>query len=92
MKTPIQKRIEAGVAYLNVVRPKWLKKINLDELNMSNGKVCILGEVFGNYYKSSNELYLKGSVECLGFFCENEKEYPTLTRAWKKKIKELRGE
>ena len=77
----IQKRVEAGVAYLNVVRPRWLKKIDVDKLHMADGKVCILGEVFGDYCKSRDELYLKDFVEHLGFYCDNGEEYPALTRA-----------
>ena len=92
--TSIKKRVEAGVAYLNAVQPQWLKKIDIAKLDMGNPNVCVIGEVLGHYGKI-NELGIDKNSEAsiaLGFYCDNEEEYPALTRAWKKKIKELRGE
>ena len=45
-----KKRIEAGIAYLNVVKPDWLKKIDLEELDLADGNTCVIGEVFGDFW------------------------------------------
>ena len=45
MKIPtIQKRVEAGVACLNVVRPKWLKKIDTDNMTKDLPKTHYYGD------------------------------------------------
>jgi len=95
MKIPhtIEKRVEAGVAFLNVVKPNWLKKIDVEKLDLIDKKVCMLGELYGNYDDGLSQLGLKNGTSAtnLGFY-GSERGYKVLTEVWKRKIIELRGE
>lgn len=52
------KRVDAGIAFLNVVRPGWVRKIDLDKLDLSSPKTCVIGEVLGDYYRGRSSLGL----------------------------------
>ena len=95
MKIPhtIEKRVEAGVAFLNVVKPNWLKKIDVEKLDLGNKKVCMLGELYGYYDDGISTLGLenKTSATNLGFY-GSKRGYKVLTAAWKNKIAKLRLE
>ena len=98
----LQNRIKAGIAFLNVVKPNWLKEIDLEKLDLSNGNTCIIGESFGNYEEGLNQLEINDIVaEKLGF-CESTKDgdvdsslpslkpkYKALTAAWKKTLRPM---
>ncbi len=84
-------RIQAGIAFLNVMRPNWKKKIDLKKLDLGNPNVCMIGEVCGDYNDGRYELGLSDSqAETLGFQDNNtDDDYKTLTRAWKRALREL---
>lgn len=42
------------------VPSNWRSKINLDELSIESTDKCIIGQIFGTYYKGANELEDKG--------------------------------
>ena len=93
--TPLQKRVEAGVAYLNVVSPNWEKKIDLDKLDLRMKKTCIIGQLEGHYDVGIEKMGLDGhdrKISNLGFnSLSSPRDYfLALTSAWKNKIKELR--
>lgn len=80
----------AGVAFLNVVKPNWLKKIKLDKLDLHHPNVCVIGEVTGNYGEGISKMGIDDEqAEVLGFYSSDEEEYPTLTKTWKKVLKGL---
>ena len=87
----ISNRVKAGIAFLNVVEPDWLKRIDLEKLDLSNSKTCILGEVYGNYYDGRDKLDLNEEIaEKLGFAEEeNRPNYKSLTAAWKETLKPM---
>ena len=91
-KKKLKKRINRGVAFLDEVKPKWLKKIKLKKLNISHDKKCVLGQVFGSFGKAAEDYnlsYHSGSIE-KGFASFHVIEDEKLTKLWKKKIKKLR--
>jgi hypothetical protein len=98
----IRKRVDAGVAFLNVVMPNWLKKIKSSELDLGDGATCVIGELYGGFSDGVSELGLSnGAINALGFDVPTlEKEYSrdydadyeVLTRAWLEKIKKLKNE
>lgn len=63
MKTPKQWRaaIRAGMAFLDAMRPQWRRRIDLEKLDLSEPDCCVLGEVYGDYFKGRDRL-LNGSV------------------------------
>ena len=93
MATQLQKRIAAGIAFLNVVKPNWLKKIDIEQLDLSKSKTCMLGEVFGDYGEAIQELGLESdkdyAAQCLGFYEDDWNKYKELTNAWKKALRPL---
>lgn len=96
-KKEVENRVKAGVAFLNVIKPKWFKKINLKKLDLSNGYTCIIGELEGEYSKGIEVFGISGAVaEKMGFhsamdnWIDEDKEYSLLTSIWKKVITKLK--
>lgn len=46
----MEEAVDRGIEYLNRIHPGWKQKINLEDLDMSNCKECVMGQVFGDYY------------------------------------------
>ena len=44
------KRIEEGIKWLDGSVPNWYKKIDIEKLDMEDGKYCILGQATGIEY------------------------------------------
>ena len=95
----LQKRIDAGVRWLNKKKPSWLKKIDLGMLDMKATPVCICGQLFRNFWNvvlEEDEMKKKGEKKMTykesvarGFGGTNS-ELDILTRLWKAKIMLLR--
>lgn len=47
-------RIDAGVEFLDSTlgRRNWLSKLNESQLDLESGHVCVLGQAYGNFWKS----------------------------------------
>ena len=88
----VLKRVDAGVAFLNVVKPDWLKRIDVSKLDLGNAKVCILGELYNSYENGVLVLGLDDETSSisLGFYDFDKRQYEQLTQAWKNKITKLR--
>jgi len=98
-----EKQIESGVAFLNENFSDWLGKINLEELNMTDGKCCILGQVrpgedICGFHSIKHEYNLSwNETEEMGFGVSYEDEekdvlaWGILQQEWENKIKELRS-
>lgn len=96
----LQNRVKAGIVFLDVAEPNWKKKIKLEELDLVNGNYCILGQIFGNYFKGKEKLGINNRIASeLGFAEMNKLEhvsskelkpkYKALTAAWKKILKPM---
>lgn len=70
----IAERVQAGVEFLNEKMPGWEKKINLDTLDLADGRHCILGQIFAAYAKTGRSGYNYG-CEYFGFFADTEYLY-----------------
>lgn len=83
----IEKRVEAGVQFLQTCYLGWFNEIDLGILNLAKWGCCILGQL---KFIPPHEVNL---VE-LGFVARtimlNADEYSLLTREWEKRIKELK--
>lgn len=58
----LRERIEAGAAWLDEVKPEWRDLIDLDVLDVGDGRYCVLGQVFDNdeaadYYNGYDYAY-----------------------------------
>lgn len=79
--------------------PKWENEINLDRLHLGDIYHCVLGQLYGRFHEGFRVLGLTmPSATEAGFEIEWERDksaqhkYSALTTAWKKFIKERRGE
>lgn len=94
-KDKIEGRVSKGMALLDRARPGWYRNINLNRLNISDGRACALGQVYGGYTEGSFRLGLDHrSVREHGFQISMttlplvgwEREYAALTEEWKRQI------
>lgn len=95
----LQKMVDAGVSFLNGKVPNWRTRINVEELNMINGRNCILGQLWkslnpgivsGCPYLDMVEqwnLHHKDSVS-KGFILESTSfsSYDELTKIWREAV------
>lgn len=87
----VRAAVWAGIGYLNVHRPGWRRKIDLDRLNLASGEQCVLGEVYGEFDKGLSTLGLDlGTAEALGFLAKKNPDgsrdsldYDKLTAEWR---------
>lgn len=91
-------RVELGMKVLDEKYPGWLFLINLDDLNQSSVTRCVLGQLFGTYFKYIHHQLGAGEVApCNDWFWEHGFAvgpaevnrgflYLTLTDVWKEKI------
>jgi hypothetical protein len=101
-KIDVLNRASAGFDFMNKNVPHWQCLIDDDQLDMSNGRKCPLGQCFGNYREGLNELcaslgYAPDPVK-LGFgmtyrtpdLVGDEPYFTVLTRCWKELLGDAR--
>jgi hypothetical protein len=98
-----EKRVNAGVKWLNKKKPHWLDDIKLDTLNLADAKVCVIGQIFDDFFsKVASPQETKGRYALsfdesasLGFSEGDEgsdkRNYDLLTFVWQQKIKQLKA-
>lgn len=96
-------RAAAGAAYLDHHRPGWSVNIDLDRLNMSDFRTCILGQMYGHYADGRNAIAPTGWdsyddqvcwAKAHGFQARDPWgtwEYIELTDAWSDQVRARRG-
>jgi hypothetical protein len=101
MKLTIQKRVDNGVKLLNTNKPGWLKKVDIETLDIADDTKCVLGQVFASRKNSSGYLLAIDDLKELeefedrvvnGFTTTNvnfNRRCSTLTKAWKKTLTAL---
>jgi hypothetical protein len=84
MKFDYSKQVDKGVALLDSIYPGWKEKIDLDRLEMAISDRCILGQLYGDFYKIKII-----NPEEYGFSCYLTKNhcYFDLTDEWKSRFK-----
>lgn len=97
-----EKRVNAGVRWLNRNRKGWLGAIKSEILNLESVKSCVLGQLFENFWvrvsdpdegNETGKLPFEKSVS-LGFAEPKEaarQNYDLLTFTWQQKIKQLKA-
>jgi len=90
-----EKQINCGVEFLNTYRPNWLNLIDLDSLDMSDSKLCIMGQIDGVFYLAKMKMNLSfEDTDRMGFNlppCSDD-DWDILEKEWKEKIVSLRNE
>lgn len=46
----VRERVAAGAAVLDHDTPGWAQNIDLDQLDMTHGSKCVIGQTFGTYF------------------------------------------
>jgi len=77
--------VSCGVAVLDELSPGWADSVDVDTLDVSNGDVCILGQLFGDYLTGCDMLHLRGDAPArCGFNVVVDKEETDATaEAWR---------
>lgn len=50
-------RAKIGATFLDVIRPGWFREINLSTLRMASCQACVLGQLYGDYWKGAETLF-----------------------------------
>lgn len=94
-------RIETTLPVLTEIFGKnWHKDIDLSNLDLSNPRKCILGQLLGSWAAARRMMITHriGLDQLVGLFVETDsirimmEGYEQLTKGWKKKIRQLRLE
>lgn len=81
----LEKRVKKGVLFLDRREPKWFTRIDLNRLNLGDGAICIIGQLFTDYVYGQEELKKNDTwMIAHGFYLPNSdvNHYDLLTRAW----------
>jgi hypothetical protein len=46
---PYDIRVALGAQFLDAIKPDWVDSIDLDRLHMESGRLCMIGQLFGDY-------------------------------------------
>jgi hypothetical protein len=55
--TDMRERAARGAALLDKTRPSWYEGVSVGALNMLNGDVCVLGQIYGLYETGLSMLF-----------------------------------
>lgn len=101
-----EEQIAKGVEYLDQdLGPSWVERIRVERLNLNDCFRCVIGQVYGNFYKKFDGPGADDDQSAeLGFslatptslnaeaHVDRGNKYYQLTQEWKKKIAQLRAE
>lgn len=84
-------RVRAGAAWLDANHEGWRRRVFVDELKMSSDSECLIGQLFGSYYRMlSKEMLTTNQAYAFGFYetglLRYWIQYPLLTKAWKQEL------
>lgn len=90
----MQEQVAAGAKLLDEKRPGWAKEVNLNTLEMNSFRRCMLGQLYGEYYKGRDLLNIEDSAyygfNVLGSY-ENAStgviSFDALATLWKQEVK-----
>lgn len=66
--------VQKGYALLDEHKPGWINLINWETLDLSGTYNCILGQLYGSYFRGCEALHL-GSCTCCAEFEETGSDY-----------------
>lgn len=56
----VRQRVAAGVAWLDTHAPGWTDKIDLTQLDLTHCHLCVMGQVYGDYWEAPFHENVKG--------------------------------
>ena len=94
-------RINEGIAWLDLNNPSWLKKINVELLNLQGTSTCILGQAYKDFWESESNAAVSGGLSVAGsnrlafsligeVDDDGDSKYDILTMLWYEKLVRLR--
>ena len=89
--TTITDRVREGMTWLDINVPGWCDRIDVERLDISHCRRCMLGQLFGNYWR--NKLSF-GECCTMGFTrpFDELRLFPAPTAAWRAAILARRTE
>lgn len=94
----IAQRVRNGAEWLDENRPGWVNEIDLGRLELTSPCLCILGQLWGNYWSAVREMSL-GDTAPLGFevrphllVADRVAEVDDLEGEWRRVIEARRAE
>jgi hypothetical protein len=99
IRSRMQKRVRAGVLFLNSVKPGWWEKIDLERLDMLDTRLCLCGQSYGRQRNAYRVLHLSPADFVMYGFVPAPSDYQRpqwlpqklLTHLWRKEIKRLKA-
>jgi hypothetical protein len=77
------KSVDNGAALLDERLPGWRAYVDADTLTLASGCDCVLGQLFGSYYKGLAVLDIDDPAR-FGFYKPSRTTWERLTEAWRK--------
>lgn len=78
-------KVAEGIKKLDATKPGWRDLIDVQTLDLESCSVCVLGQVFGDYYEGKAALDISSAVaDRMGF--NTEGSFRELTEAWKEAL------
>ena len=93
MSESITERVERGIALLDTHRPGWHRDINLTALDITSVRCCVLGQLYGYYYKGTEELGFSSRADDMFdvTFDDKDDDGAALQAEWSRRIAELQA-
>lgn len=84
-----RERASAGAVLLDVIRPGWAERVNLERLNTESPKNCVLGQTFGDFYDAVED-YGIADPRIYGFDESIPVGFRDLDTAWREIVESRR--
>lgn len=85
-KKLLRHQIKQGAFFLDTHFPNWELKINPNTIDLSHAELCVLGQIYGNYWDGLKKLGINSEIsDILGLAAPIHKS-PKLDKMWKKLI------
>ena len=85
------RRVRRGAELLDRVHPGWREKIQIDTLDISSTRHCILGQLYGSYSEGLNAVGRVWTGRHWGFILLSPLFEPVLQQAWKEEVQRPKG-
>lgn len=89
----VAERVDRGASMLSLVKPGWHRDVHLPLLDIEDYESCILGQVYGNYFRVVNTWGMDfDTAHDFGFQTHSKLDTWRINRAWRAKLVELQRE
>lgn len=85
----VRPEVQRGAEWLDERQPGWDRKVNLAELDLNSCTFCVIGQLFGDYFKIIDS-ELGGDDEAFGFYVDTPLDSSSFDANWAKLTEEWR--